>query len=83
MGCANESTACCFRLSTARRPVPQGPNKDLIEAVVAVKRHNPDWGHPRIAQQSSLALGVAIDKDVVRRVLSVHYEPESDWGGPS
>jgi putative transposase len=30
-----------------------------------------------------LAFGVAIDKDVVRRILSVHYRPESDSGGPS
>src|SRR5215467_9571761 len=66
-----------------RRPGPKGPNKDLIEAVVAMKRRNPGWGCPRIAQQISLAFGVEIDKDVVRRVLSVHYRPESDSGGPS
>ena len=65
------------------RPGPKGPNKDLIEAVVAMKRRNPGWGCPRIAQQISLAFGVEIDKDVVRRVLSVHYRPESDSGGPS
>ena len=50
-----------------RRPGPKGPNKDLIEAVVAMKRRNPGWGCPRIAQQISLAFGVEIDKDVVRR----------------
>ena len=66
-----------------RRPGPKGPNKDLIEAVVATKRRNPGWGCPRIAQQISLAFGVEIDKDVVRRVLSVLYRPESDSGGPS
>jgi hypothetical protein len=66
-----------------RRPGPKGPNRDLIEAVVAMKRRNPSWGCPRIAQQISLAFGVEIDKDVVRRVLSVHYRPESDSGGPS
>ena len=66
-----------------RRPGPKGPNKDLIEAVVATKRRNPGWGCPRIAQQISLAFGVEIDKDVVRRVLSVHYRPESDSQGPS
>src|SRR5215469_14249092 len=66
-----------------RRPGPKRPNKDLIEAVVAMKRRNPRWGCPRIAQQISLAFGVEIDKDVVRRVLSGHYRPESDSGGPS
>jgi len=33
-------------------------------------------------RQIALAFGVAIDKDVVRRILSVHYWPESDSGGP-
>ena len=65
------------------RPGPKGPNKDLIDAVVAMKRRNPSWGCPRIAQQIALAFGVEIDKDVVRRILSVHYRPESDSGGPS
>ena len=65
-----------------RRPGPKGPNQDLIEAVVAMKRRNPGWGCPCIAQQISLAFGVVIDKDVVRRVLSVHYRPDSDSGGP-
>jgi len=65
------------------RPGPKGPDKDLIDAVVAMKRRNPSWGCPRIAQQISLAFGVEIDKDVVRRPLSVYYRPESGSGGPS
>src|SRR5262249_5455419 len=72
-----------FSARHRRRPGPKGPNNDLIEAVVAMKVRNPGWGCPRIAQQISLAFGVEIDKDVVRRVLSVHYRPESDSGGPS
>jgi transposase InsO family protein len=64
-----------------RRPGPKGPNKALIDAVVAMKRRNPTWGCPRIAQQIELAFGVEIDKDVVRRLLSVHYRPEADSGG--
>jgi transposase InsO family protein len=48
-----------------------------------MKRRNPGWGCPRIAQQIALAFGVEIDKDVVRRLLSVHYRPETDSGGPS
>jgi hypothetical protein len=67
-----------------RRPGPKGPNKALIDAVVAMKRRNPTWGCPRIAQQIELAFGVEIDKDVVRRLLSVHYRPEAgSGGGPS
>jgi putative transposase len=67
----------------ARRPGPKGPNQELIDAVVAMKLRNPRWGCPRIAQQISLAFGVEIDKDVVRRILSAHYRPESDSAGPS
>ena len=72
-----------FSPKRRRRPGPKGPKKDLIDAVVAMKRRNPNWGCPRIAQQIALAFGVEIDKDVVRRILSVHYRPESDSGGPS
>jgi transposase len=66
-----------------RQPSPKGPKKELIQVVVALKRRNPNWGCPRIAQQITLAFGVAIDKDVVRRILSIPYAPESGSGGPS
>ena len=72
-----------FSRPGARRPGPKGPNKELIDAVVAMKRWNPRWGCPRIAQQTSLAFGVDIDKDGVRRILSAPYRPESDAAGPS
>ena len=72
-----------FSPERRHRPGPKGPKKELIDAVVAMKRRNPKWGCPRIAQQLALAFGVEIDKDVVRRVLSVHYRPESNSGGPS
>jgi transposase InsO family protein len=48
-----------------------------------MKRRNPNWGCPRIAQQIALAFGVEIDKDVVRRILSGHYRPGSGSEGPS
>ena len=72
-----------FSPNHRRQPGPKGPKKELIQAVVELKRRNPNWGCPRIAQQITLAFGVEIDKDVVRRILSVHYRPESDSGGPS
>jgi hypothetical protein len=65
------------------RPGPKGPDKGFIDAVVVMKRRNPNWGCPRLAQQISLAFGVEIDKDVVRRLLSVHYRPDSASGGSS
>jgi putative transposase len=66
-----------------RRPGPKGPLKELIEAIVEMKRRNPRWGRPRIAQQIGLAFGIEIDKDVVRRVLAAHYRPEPGSDGPS
>jgi hypothetical protein len=57
--------------------------KELIDAVVEMKRRNRTWGCKRIAQQIALAFGVDIDKDVVRRILSVHFYPEAGSGGPS
>jgi transposase InsO family protein len=72
-----------FAPKRGRRSGPKGPTKELIAAVVEMKRRNPSWGCPRIAEQISLAFGVAIDKDVVRRILSVHYRPESHAAGPS
>ena len=72
-----------FSSERRRQPGPKGPNQELIDAVVELKRRNPQWGCPRIAQQITLVFGVETDKDVVRRILSVHYRPESDSGGPS
>jgi len=65
-------------LYTARRkgkPGPKGPSQELIEAIVELKRRNTRFGCPRIAQEINKAFGVAIDKDVVRRVLEKHYRP--------
>jgi putative transposase len=72
-----------FSPRRGRRPGPKGPTKELIDAVVEMKRRNPGWGCPRIAEQIALAFGVEIDKDVVRRILANHYRPEPNAGGPS
>jgi putative transposase len=72
-----------FSAKRRRKPGPKGPGKELIDAVVATKLRNPCWGCPRIAQQVALAFGLSIDKDMVRRILSTHYRPKPDSGGPS
>ena len=51
-----------FSPECRRRPGPKGPKKDLIDAVVEMKRRNPGWGCPRIAQQIALAFAVEIDR---------------------
>ncbi len=65
------------------RPGPKGPSPDLVRAIVELKRRNPRFGCPRIALIVSRTFGVAIDKDVVRRVLAKHYRPAPHDGGPS
>jgi len=55
-----------------RRPGPKGPSKELIYAVVEMKRRNPRFGCRKIAEQISLAFAVEINKDLVRRILIRH-----------
>jgi transposase InsO family protein len=72
-----------FSPKRVRKAGPKGPTKDLIDAVVEMKRRNPTWGCKRIAEQVGLAFGVEIDKDVVRRILGTHFRPDPGSGGPS
>ena len=65
------------------KPGPKGPSKQIIDAVVQLKRRNPSFGCPRIAQQINLAFGTTINKDVVRRILSAHPQLFPGNGGPS
>src|SRR5215467_3919276 len=44
-----------------RRPGPKGPTKELIDAVMEMKRRNRTWGCKRIAEQIALAFGIDID----------------------
>jgi len=48
-----------------------------------MKQHNPRYGYPRIAQQINAAFGLALDKDMVRRILAKHYRPNPRDNGPS
>ncbi len=78
--------ACKYRWLFAprrRRTGPKGPSTALVDAIVLMKRRNPMWGCPRIAQQIGLAFDIQIDKDVVRRVLGAHYRPAPHSSGPS
>jgi len=79
----NRKYQLLFSPRRRRRPGPKGPSRELIEAVVQTKQRNPTWGSPRIAQQITLAFGIPIDKDVVRRILASHYRPEQGSAGPS
>ena len=72
-----------FSAKSRGKPGPKGPNKEVIDAIIEMKRRNPSWGCPRIAQQITLAFGIEIDKDIVRRVLAIRYRPSNVAGGPS
>ena len=65
------------------KPGPKGPSQEVMAAVVDMKQRNPSWGSPRIAQQITLAFGLPINKDVVRRILAARYQPKPDSAGPS
>jgi len=72
-----------FSPNRRAKPGPKGPDADLIRTVVDMKQRNPTWGCPRIAQQITLAFGIPINKDMVRRILALHYRPMPDSGGLS
>jgi transposase InsO family protein len=72
-----------FSSNRSVKPGPKGPSPDVIAAVVDMKQRNPSWGCPRIAQQIALAFGIAIDRDVVRRILAARYAPKPGSAGPS
>src|SRR5713226_8901385 len=55
-----------FSTKVPTKPGPKGPSQEMVAAVVDMKRRNPTWGCPRIAQQIVLAFGIPIKKDVVR-----------------
>ena len=66
-----------------RKPGPKGPSSEITRAIVEMKQRNPRYGCPRIAQQINLAFGLDLDKDIVRRILAVHYKPDPGGHGPS
>jgi len=64
-----------FSAKQTTKPVPKGPAADSIRAIVEMKRRNPSWGCPQIAEQIELAFWSAINKDVVQWILATHYGP--------
>ena len=72
-----------FSSGPGGKPGPKGPSKEVIDAVVDMKRRNPRFGCPRIAQQINLAFGLDINQDVVRRILANPYRPDPGEQGSS
>ena len=65
-----------FTPRTRKKPGPKGPSQELSHAIVEMKRRNPRFGCPRIAQQIAYIFCIEIDKDVIGRVLAQHYHPD-------
>ena len=72
-----------FSTKAPTKQGPKGPSEEVVAAVVDMKRRNPTWGCPRIPQQIALAFDIAINKDVVRRILAVQCQPGPESAGPS
>ncbi len=70
-----------FSPHSSGKPGPKGPSRELIQAIIELKRRNPRFGYPRIALIVSKTFGLEIDRNVVRRVLAKHYRPAPDTGG--
>ncbi len=64
-----------------RKSRPKGPSRPLIELVLEMKRRNPCFGCPKIAEISKI-FALHLDKDVVRRILAAPYHPDQT-NGPS
>ena len=64
-----------YSSSPKQKPGPKGPSPELIRAICELKRRNPRFGCPKIAQHLAKTFSIDIDKDVVRRVLAAHYRP--------
>lgn len=66
-----------------KKPRPRGPNQELVNLIIEMKKRNPSFGYRRIAMQIANSFDVAVDKDLVRRVLAKYYQPTNGSDGPS
>jgi transposase InsO family protein len=64
------------------KPGPGGPSPELIQLILEMKRRNPRFGTPKIAQEITRTFGIDINKDVVRRILAKHHH-QNPGDGPS
>src|SRR5688500_10430897 len=65
-----------------RKPGPKGPARELITAIVEMKRRNPRFGCRRIAQQLSFIFGVEIERLFSLRVTAPKNPLGAGRGGP-
>lgn len=68
---------------SGRKPGPKGPSREIIVAVLEMKRRNPRIGCPKIVEFISKTFDIELNKDVVRRILSKYYKVSPHNNGPS
>jgi hypothetical protein len=72
-----------FSPKRVHRPGPKGPTTELIDAVVEMKRRKRTWGASGLLSRLPWHSASDVDKDVVRRILPIHFHPEAGSGSPS
>lgn len=72
-----------FSNKTRKKPGPPRPSQEVINVVIEMKQNNPRFGDQSIAMQINTHFGLALDKDVVLRILSKNYKPKGPDSGPS
>lgn len=73
-----------FSKKLPKKPGRKGPQQELVNAIIEMKKRNPTFGYLRIAMQIYQAFGIKLDAGVVRRVLAKYYKPtNSGDDGPS
>ena len=72
-----------FSNKTQTKPGRKGPEQDLTDLVVEMKRRNPRFGYGRIAMQIFKEFGIDISRFAVARILRQNYKNIPDNTGPS
>lgn len=74
-GAQTTNTRLLYSSRRQGKPGPKEPSTELIWVIVEMKKRNPRYSCPRIAEQIAKIFGVEIDKNVVLRVLAKYYHP--------
>jgi transposase InsO family protein len=73
-----------FSKQSRKKPGQKGPQQEIVNAIIEMKKRNVSFGYLRIAMQIYQAFGIKLDAGVVRRVLVKHYNPTNNGDdGPS
>ena len=73
-----------FSKKSQKKPGRKGPQQEIVNAIIEMKKRNPMFGYLRIVMQIYQAFGIKLDAGIVRRVLAKYYNPTNHGDdGPS